>query len=163
MDIIAGYQSALAAIKILKTAADLSTDVKVNQAVIDLQTSLLEIQSQMVDQYRQMEELTKIKNEAEQKLREHEDWNKIAANYEAREWIDGLIVYALKSDSKTGEPSHYLCPHCFQKRKKSFLQKQRANSNLYRCQECGFDVVPTRPSAIEVRRERGFSRGDRLE
>jgi predicted RNA-binding Zn-ribbon protein involved in translation (DUF1610 family) len=153
----AAYTATTNALKAVKAIMDISQDVKINQVVIELQQSILELQAQMFAAQGKMQELSSVKDEIEAKLKARDNWDEEKKNYELKEIASGLCVYSLKPDSQTGEPHHYLCPQCFQNSKKRLLQKQRATTLNYRCQECGFDMLPNKPSPPQVRRGDGPS------
>src|SRR5437879_270970 len=104
---------------ILKTARDVETKTAIS-GILD---SLLDAQAKLLTAQSQYEALAEIKRELEQKIVEYEKWDTEAARYELKEVVAGIFVYALKPDHAGGEPIHWLCPNCFQKREKSILTK----------------------------------------
>jgi hypothetical protein len=125
-------------------------DVDTKQKVMELQTTIMGLHDRIRTVQSEHEEL-------ERKLREYERWDAEAARYELRTLADGIFVYALKAEHKGSEPEHFLCPHCFGKRKRSILHHPGAGYTNYVCHACKFDVNPAKPSFAWA----SVNRGDR--
>ncbi len=72
------------------------------------------------------------------------DWkNKTVPNYILTEITDGVFVYVFKPVCESTEPKHYLCVNCFQKHRKSILQRTRRDGLgvHFHCPECGNSIV----------------------
>jgi hypothetical protein len=69
------------------------------------------------------------------------DWNADKQNYELKPIGGGAVAYMLKPDKRGSEPPHWLCPTCFAKSQKSFLNPTGASiysgSSIYKCITCG--------------------------
>lgn len=128
--------AAESAMKGIREILNVSSDSRVAQAAIDVQTHLLALEA---------------------KLKSYEDWDSVKINYEPVELIRGLIVYRLKADANTGEPPHYICPRCYQRRQKSFLLRARIASSNFSCGECKFEMLLTRPERQSMARTLGGS------
>ncbi|MEO0498974.1 MAG: hypothetical protein AAF205_00255 [Pseudomonadota bacterium] len=68
-----------------------------------------------------------------------------AANYELTDVERGALVYALKETATPMQPPHWLCASCYQKSKKSILQRDSTpikdtRQIFYRCNECGSKI-----------------------
>ena len=50
------------------------------------------------------------------------NWEKEASRYQLEELCSGVFVYSTKKGEENGEPPHKICPNCYQKHHKSFLQ-----------------------------------------
>lgn len=134
------YDAATSALKLAKSIQALSKDGEVNKVVIELQQSILNLQATIFDTQAKMEELNRLKNEAEEKLRNRDEWQKEKERYHLFEIAPGIVVYALKPDDKSGEPRHYLCPSCFQVNKKQFLQRPSPHHTNYKCNACNLEI-----------------------
>jgi hypothetical protein len=138
------YAVVRTATKYVKSLLELNKDVKVNQVAIELQQAILDLQFKLSEIQSKYEDLAEIKRQAEQKLVEYENWDAEAARYKLSEIAAGIFVYMLKPDDKAGEPMHWLCPNCFQKHEKSILSKPAVNGIKYKCHNCLFEIEPTR-------------------
>ncbi|MEQ1577615.1 MAG: hypothetical protein ABL894_08180 [Hyphomicrobium sp.] len=56
------------------------------------------------------------------KLAELENWEKEKARYELVDFGGQTFALRLKANALNGEPTHRLCPDCFQQKRKSILQ-----------------------------------------
>jgi hypothetical protein len=91
----------------------------------------------------QYEALAEVKRQLEQKIMEYEEWDSEAGRYELKEIAKGIFVYVLKPEHASGEPTHWLCPNCFQERQKSILSKPAVDYMNYKCHRCQLDIIPT--------------------
>jgi len=132
------------AVKTATGILHLVKDTETKQKVIELQTAILDLHDRVRLAQSEQDELAKVKDELERKLMEYERWDAQAARYELRELADGIFVYALKPEHKGSEPLHYLCPHCFNQKKRSILQRPRAGHKNYVCHDCKMDISPVK-------------------
>lgn len=133
---------------------NLSKEANVQQIVIDLNGSILELQGKVLGVQTKYEELAAAKQLLEAKLGEYQRWDAEAMRYQLFELAPGMLVYALNPERAFGEPPHYLCPNCFQQRKKAILHHPSADHANYVCDSCKFDVRPTKaptPMVFSVR------------
>jgi hypothetical protein len=115
----------------LKTAADIAKSIfelkvgtEVQGKVIELQSVILGAQSSAIaGQSEQYALLEKIR-ELTAKLAALEAWETEQERYQLTDFGGGTLVYVLKPDRANGEPSHRLCPACFQNGNKSILQNR---------------------------------------
>jgi hypothetical protein len=74
-------------------------------------------------------ELTQLKN-----------WDSEKASYELKKIGLGAVAYMLKPEKRSTEPPHWLCPTCFAKGQKSFLNftgTTVGRRNIFKCTGCG--------------------------
>jgi hypothetical protein len=67
------------------------------------------------------------------------NWDAEKQNYELKHIGSGSMAYMLKPDKRGTEPPHWLCPTCFAKGEKSFLNamgKSAGRGWLYHCTGC---------------------------
>ncbi len=127
----------------------------VQDVVINLQEVILGLQAKAIDANLKFEELEAARKLLQQDLDTFKQWDAIAADYEATEVRDGLVVYQPKQGS--GRPSVPACPHCFGERRLSLLQREGQTSKIG-CHGCKFECYPKPPSgAKRVRVNRGSS------
>ncbi|MEE7478435.1 hypothetical protein [Methylobacterium hispanicum] len=142
---IAGIVSSLkAATDISKAMLDLRDGALIQSKVIELQSAILEAQQNSFDARTEQYEMTERVRDLEKKLAASEAWGEEKQRYELKAIDRGAMVYALKPDSGSEEPAHWLCPSCFQRSKKSFLQDSGRASDksftLWKCQDCKCQV-----------------------
>lgn len=83
-------------------------------------------------------------HELKEKLKAAEDWKAKIAEYELKQTEGGAVVYEFK-----GEPRHYICPNCFNKRELQILQGRKDSmSGDLSCPGCNKD--------FPVKRHRDF-------
>ena len=136
----------LNASKALKGLLESVEDAKARKIISEVQGQFIEIQSELLAIQANYQALAEAKRGVEAKLVTYEKWDSEASRYELKEIASGIVVYVLKSDNAHGEPSHWLCPACFQESKKSILQKPRVDYLDYKCPRCQFHIVPTAQS-----------------
>ncbi|MGB5894377.1 MAG: hypothetical protein WBG58_09375 [Ignavibacteriaceae bacterium] len=135
--------SALAAAKdalsnLVKLKIDSKSLEKVNEALEKLggtQDILFKIR----------EELFKLQDEnrsLKEKIENMDRWYEKVGKYELVETYGGAVVHKFK-----GEPLHYICPSCIEKKEIHILQDRRVLSGTYDCPNCGssFPVKPPTP------------------
>lgn len=136
----------------LKTATDLakglqaaSSQATINEVKIGLQQSILEAQSALAAA-QQMDATTSVRiRDLEQQIVEFKDWTREAERYELKAIDRGCFAYMPKAGMANGEPPHWLCANCFNRRHKSFLQFKgrdqdrpgmRSDTSSYGCDAC---------------------------
>jgi hypothetical protein len=139
------YSEIASALTALKTIGELTTlliktsaDSRVTENAIDLQSALISLQSTMLTLQSQYQILLREKDEVEKRLIDIENWEAEAEKYTLIEMVPGVFVYALKDDYKSTAPSHWLCPNCYQAKKKSILQFRPTGDgyNVFICSAC---------------------------
>ena len=136
----------------------LKTEAAVNQAVIDIQRSLLDAQRALNEaEARHVADLRHI-DELEQKIVKSKDWAAESESYELVEVCRGAFAYMPKAGVDSGKPAHWLCVNCFDQGQKSFLQYKgqgtttsggRGMESTYGCDGCRASVkvsYRTRPA-----------------
>lgn len=122
MDLSMGIAAFKNAMDIAKIIISSKTDNETKARVSELQSSMSVLHATYLSLQSQNEELSKLNNKLEKELAKINNFNKEAKRYEIRELCAGVVVYALKKDNANQEPMHYLCPNCYQERRKSILQ-----------------------------------------
>lgn len=137
------YAGIKTAAEYVKSLMKLNNDVKVNQVAIKLQQAILDLQFTLSEIQSKYQDLAEVKRETEQKLLAYEKWESEASRYELKEVASGIFVYSLKPSDAKDEPLHWLCPNCFQTREKSILGKSAVDYLQYKCVRCTFKITPT--------------------
>ena len=141
----AAFTATKTALGMASAIQKLSTDTRINEAVIEIQRGILEAQGSVMEANDRIGELAAEKDKIQKELIEIQDWTVDAARYEMTEVVSGIIFYKLKAGQAGSEPSHYLCPNCFMNRKKSLLQRPTNTSLEYKCHPCGFTARTRSP------------------
>jgi hypothetical protein len=141
-EITAAWTAIKAASEGIKALLNTVTNAETKKAISGIQDSLLEVQAKLLAAQAEYQTLTEVKHDLERKLVEHEKWDAEKARYRLQEVAGGTFVYVLKPENADGEPIHWLCPNCFQRREKSILTKPTVDNLNYKCHRCSFDVQP---------------------
>ncbi len=146
----AGIASLKAAGDILKGLNAASTQAAINEAKISLQERVFEAREALAAaQNEQAAALARI-SELEQEIVRLKDWEAERERYELRDAGRGAFAYMQKSGVNTGEPPHWLCANCFNKRQKSLLQFRgqnqmpggpRTETSRYGCDSCAGAII----------------------
>jgi hypothetical protein len=119
-------QAALGSLKaagdIAKSLMDLKTTAEIQSKVIELQREILSAQSSAISAQMDQSSLLQEKRELEVKMASMEAWEAEAKRYKLTDYGGGTFAYTLKEGMENGEPSHAVCPTCYQKRRKSIFQ-----------------------------------------
>ena len=115
---------------------------KINEAVEKLGT----VQDSLFYLREELSQLQTENHELKEKLKAAEDWKAKLAEYELKQTEGGAVVYGFK-----GEPRHYICPNCLNKKEVQILQgrKDSMSSNL-RCPGCDKDFPVKRQRDIDL-------------
>ncbi len=137
---IAGaYQGLKAAKEILGALFEAKVDAEAKPKILEAQARLGEVQDVLFSLREHLSQLQEERNLLRQQLAEAQAWNATVAQYELAKTDGGAVVYRFK-----GEPAHFVCPSCFNKREMQILQNNGTLSGKYRCTGCGaeFPVEP---------------------
>lgn len=129
---------AMAAYNGLKFAKDSLTTLVQGKVEVETQTKILaaleklgtaqDALFQMRDEMFALQaENQKLKDEVEQSKM----WGEKLTQYELVQTAGGAVVHRFK-----GEPLHYLCPSCLNKKQIEILQDNRTMSGKFRCTSC---------------------------
>lgn len=136
-EIKAGYDGAKAALDILKGVQSLQSETAKNQAVIEVQRLIIEAQQGLSVSVRQIEKL-------EADIARLKDWSAQKERYELADTGQGSLAYKLKEGVEPPEPTHWICPHCYEDGRKSILKHESlfvGRAETLVCHRCGFDVL----------------------
>ena len=142
----------------LKTVSDLASllirmnvDTAVTQKAIEANAAIINAQSLMLELQAKHQDLLAQNDELEKRLIQIENWEAENQKYALTQIADGLFVYALKPNESNGAPPHWLCPNCFQNKRKSILQfeySRVAHNNTFKCSQCELRLVDHTNSAM---------------
>lgn len=159
---ISSVKATIAFVKGAKAAID---KMEIANQLSDICDRIIAAQSQTLAL--QTENLTLIqdKNDLNKKLIEFESWKKTESEYDLTEICHKRFIYVSKKSAESAQPEHWLCPNCWQQKRKSILQGKP--DRQYMCPACKFEFFnsnepppPSKPSATP-RRIGGFGRPSR--
>jgi hypothetical protein len=138
-EISAGIISIRAAIDLTKAIVGLRDQKLIATKMAEMNGLLGEALSKFVEakqaQLAHLDEISTLKTE----IKKFRDWEAEKQRYELKGVGHGVTAYMLKPDVRGAESPHWLCPTCFENRKKSHLQfsiKMSGGGSVYRCAGC---------------------------
>lgn len=135
--LITSIKGTIDIVKGLKASYDANT---IMQAQSELLEQLFAIRMDAIALQDKHLALSNEKEELAKKLMEFEQWEKTKSEYELKKIVPGTFVYSYKKSQQSEIPLHWLCPNCWNKRKKSIFQAEYDNGEeaKYFCPECKF-------------------------
>jgi hypothetical protein len=134
--------SALAAIQTIKNLAKSAIDVKTTSALreqaIESQAAIIELQTTLLNMQSQYQNLLQEKDALKKQLAEMEDWKSEAAKYELQDLGGGIFVYAQRPEYNALAPAHWLCTRCYEDKQKSVLMRTTGDARgvIFLCFRC---------------------------
>ena len=133
IEITSAIQSTKTALELLKAARGLANYSELLAAVTEVQIKLTDaIASELASQEKQAQLGERVRA-LEQRLSEFENWSAQMERFALFEFPTKALAYALKPGMENGEPMHYLCVSCVDKRQRSTLQP---NGRYLVCPAC---------------------------
>ena len=140
------YAEITAAIQSVKTLSELLTAAKnlanYNEfvaAVSEINTKLMNATTVALASQEKQSALTNRVSELENQLRQIENWESQIKRYKLYEFPTKALAYALQPNMQEGEPMHYLCTTCVNKRQKTILQPK--GDNYLHCPVCQTNIT----------------------
>lgn len=130
-----GFKGAIDIAKGLKSTYDQHT---VSDAQAEFFEKLSDLYVRATSLYESHSTLTREKDELEKKLMEYEQWAQTERQYELKQVAPGKFVRSYKKSDKNTDPMHWLCPNCWEDKKKSILQGHPSLGDAleYICPRC---------------------------
>jgi Zn finger protein HypA/HybF involved in hydrogenase expression len=151
-EITTAFQSVKTAFDLIKATKELSNSTELVTAMNDVQMKLSEaIAAALVSQEKQAG-LTERVRDLETQLRAVEDWKSQIQRYALVQFPTGALAHQLKPEMANGEPIHYLCTACADKKKKTILQPE---FNWLNCPECKSHIKTQEPPPMNPRTGQG--------
>lgn len=142
--IVAAVSGLNAVSNLAKTAVEAHDSVVLNTKLSELYPAILAAQSAAIDAKAAQSDMIDEIRQLKQQIADLEKWDAEAEKYSLREVGREVYAYTLDADTDSETPSHMLCAHCFENRKKSILQRQPApvqRSVCVKCPACGTEYV----------------------
>ena len=92
----------------------------------------------------------------EKRIVQFENWDAERERYELADAGQRSFAYRLKPEMENGQPAHWICPHCYERREKSIMRHEKTSEGrceFLACHPCGLELVVfgVRPSASQKR------------
>ena len=133
--IVTSIKATIEIVKGLKSSNDSHT---ITQVQTDILEKLFAIQMDALALQEKHSALIDDKEELIKKNEQFEQWRNTESEYELKELKTGIFVYSYKNSQQSVVPMHWLCPQCWNDRKKSILQSGFHDENVYECPQCKF-------------------------
>lgn len=116
-------------------------EFKINEISIKLQRLIIDLHNEITLVQSGYQEALRAQDELKKKLSEREQWEEISSRYRLERVGTVLFsfVYLPDDQQPSTEPPHWLCPHCFEQKKKSIIQY--VGMNKYKCPSCKTDFA----------------------
>jgi hypothetical protein len=140
-EVFGGISALKAAFDMTKALADMADSAKRDRLSINLQKEILAAQATQMEL---IEEVSTLKTQ----LASFEKWDAETERYKLCQVSPGSLAYVLKKDRAEGEPPHWICAHCYQQRKRQFLQNHGQadksgpdiRKHLWKCPSCSTGI-----------------------
>lgn len=134
---------AIAGLGALKTAFDLAKGLKdLNDASVR-NRAVADLLQQLISAQEHQQALLKRVDALEAEVVSFKNWEREKQRYELKTVSGSAVAYMLKPTERGTEPPHWLCPTCYAKSQKAFLQPTGATTGrtvIYRCTGCQANV-----------------------
>lgn len=137
IDLLAGaLGSVKTASDIVQTMLKLKTDTAVTAKAIELQSIILDIHPKLLTAQTDYATAARRICELEAEIAKFKDWSHDKERYELYELAPGTLTYRVKPAMQGGEPTHDLCPKCYQNNVKSILQYSGISVDSHKTLTC---------------------------
>lgn len=122
-EIAAALTSLKAAAEIAKAMIGLHDAATIQAKIIELNREILSAQASALAANEAQSALLQRVGDLEKEIADMKAWETEREKYELKQVGErGAFAYTLKEQSGTSEPSHSLCPNCYEDGRKSILQ-----------------------------------------
>jgi uncharacterized protein YlaI len=139
-EIAAVAQSISTLKELLSAAGDLRNRSEIVLAISEINEKLMLANSVALAAQERQSALAQEVNTLKQQLLNLEDWDAEMRRYELFEFPTKTLAYRLKADMANGQPIHYLCPDCINKRVPTKLQPITSDGKTLFCHVCEFRI-----------------------
>ena len=131
-----------------KTLIDARDAAVVRAKAIELQREIIATQNSAIVAQAAQSTLLKQVGDLEKEVAQLKAWDAEREKYELQQLRPAgtpggeAFAYVLKTSTTVPEPSHKICPHCYENRQKSLLQgiTHPGNVNILFCHRCGLEI-----------------------
>lgn len=143
-EVVTALSGLKAAKDLVETIKAVDDKVNLNDVKIGLQSVILEAQQGLFAAQQAEAASVKRIEELEQEIRSLRSWEEEATHYEAADTGQGAPAYRLKKEFSADQIDHWLCPTCFQQRRKAFLMPETyavGRTEVLLCNPCGLEII----------------------
>jgi hypothetical protein len=153
-EIVAAIQGTKTAIDLVKATNGIANYSELLGAVTAVQMKLTDAVASALASQEKVAALTERVRELEKQVSEVEDWRDHMSRYSLFQFPTGALAHALKAGLDGGQPMHYLCTSCVDKKQISTLQP---HGRLLRCTVCKTDIATQSAPPLNLGSRRGGS------
>ncbi|WP_116644743.1 hypothetical protein [Salinivibrio sp. HTSP] len=124
---------------LLKSIYDSRVEADAKEKIDEVMNQLGEAQDTLFSMREELFRLQSQNEEYRKRLTDDETWSKKVEQYQLTETAGRAIVYEY-----LGNPKHFVCPSCIEKKTIQILQDNRTSSGKYRCVHCNAEF-PIKP------------------
>ena len=133
------------AVNITKAIAALRDIALLREKVIELQGVILNAQQAALAAQRNKSALQERISQLEKELASAKVWSSERDKYHLYQMAPGALAYALKKNTGSTEPPHWICAACYDHGRKSILQdagrmRNDDTTKILKCPHCKADV-----------------------
>ena len=128
-----------------KSVKDLGSKPITKEEAAALTQNVIELQGRLVELHSQHMDLSAVKAELEAEISSHDRWEEEKTKYRLQEVDSGLTVYVFQKAAESEEAHHWLCPGCFDDRKKGLFvltSQPGMIDKTFKCSSCKFTITP---------------------
>jgi len=140
------YQGLKAAKDILTTLFDAKVDADARPKILEAQSKLGDVQEALFVLRERMSELQQERDDLKNELANAHAWQAKSDQYELNPTAGSAVVFRYK-----GQPEHFACPSCFNKREIHILQDNKVMSGTFKCTGCESNYPVKEQSKIDRR------------
>ena len=143
-ELMGAYQGLKIGLGMLQGLNAAAKEAAINEVKVQLTQHIIEAQQALTAAgMAQADAAEKIRT-LEQQIVQFENWQAERERYELKDTGQGSLAYALKEGVEPSEPPHWLCPHCYEGRKKSIMKHEKlpvGRCYTLVCHPCGLELV----------------------
>ena len=122
---------------LIKTVADLTTESKVREKTVELNSVIIGIQSGLITMQKESFELQQENERLKNEIASFNNWETIKSYYVLMRTSDGNIVYTPSERHPQPKPERYICANCFNDHRESiYVKVPPYGGAMHQCPKC---------------------------
>lgn len=160
----AAINSAKLIAQIVQGLNSLSKDAAVSSEVVKLNSAIFHVQSELFAAQAREASLSDRIKKLEADIVQFEEWEEEKKRYQLSELAPGTFVYRIKPECQGSDPTHCICPQCYQQKRKSILQSAGVKQAfpVHVCSACKAEFVGDAVKGFVEFSEPSFSHDRRM-
>jgi regulator of replication initiation timing len=135
------YEGLKAAKALLGVALDAKVESESKTRILEAQAKLGDVQDTLFELRERLSALQVERDNLRAELSAEREWATKSAQYQLSQTEGAAVVYQF-----VGEPAHFACPSCFNKREVHILQPASSWHGTFKCTGCGSSFPVSPPS-----------------